>query len=100
MQAAIPEELGLFEPRDHPKHALLLWVGEFGLKAHQVVTGPMDIFCPQLDDGSRLDPGPWIFEAYRLQRPELHRLATTFGQDFNRHTGLKIGRLLKFLRLD
>ena len=54
MQASIPEELSLFQPWDHAKHALLFRIGQFGLKAHQVVTGAMNIFGPQLDDGSGL----------------------------------------------
>ena len=42
MEAPIPEELGLLEPGDHAKHPLLLRIGQFGLKADQVVTGAMD----------------------------------------------------------
>ena len=63
MQAAIPEEFGLFQPGDHAKHALLLGVGQLGLKAHHVVAGAMNIFRSQLDDGSTADPGLWVFQA-------------------------------------
>ncbi len=99
MEAPIPEELGLFEPGDHAKHALLFRVGQFSLKAHQVVTGAMDILRSQLDDGGGLDSGSGVFQSDRLEGAKLHGLAATFCQHFNRHAGFKIGRLLKFLRL-
>ena len=69
MEAPIPQELGLFEPGDHAKHALLFGIRQFGLKAHDIVTSTMDIFRSQLNDGGMLDLGPGIFQSDRLQRP-------------------------------
>ena len=68
MEASIAEKLSLFQPRDHAKHALLFAIGQFGLKADQVVAGAMNIFCSQLDDGSRSTQFEDL-EAHRFHRP-------------------------------
>ena len=100
MQAAVAQKLRLLKTGNHAKHPLLLPVGQFSLESHEVVTGAMGVFRPELyhSIGSLTRLG--ILKAHRLQRTELHSLAAPFGHHLDGDTTFEVGGLFEFFRLD
>src|SRR5262245_1770991 len=100
MQTAVAKKLCLLQTWNHAKHPLLLPVGQFSLKPHEVVTGAMGVFRSELDHCKGSRTRLRILESHRLQRTELHGLAAPFGHYFDWDTPFKIGGLFKFFGLN
>src|SRR5207244_11058911 len=68
VEAAVPEELGLFKAGDHAEHASLLRIGQLGLETDHVVTRPVEVLGPELDD--RVGTGRSEEHTSELQSPD------------------------------
>jgi len=98
VRAAQPLELGLLQPRDHPKDALLLGVRELGLAAHQIEHGLPGVLGPQLDHGESLAPRARVGQAHGLERPVRQGQQAGRGQGLDGHAALKVQLLLEVPR--
>src|SRR5207302_7966052 len=74
MQAAVTQNLRLLKTGNHAKHTLLIPVSQFSLEPHEVVTGAMGVFRPELYHSIGSQSRLGIHQAHRLQRTELHGL--------------------------
>ena len=95
---AEPEELGLFQPRDHAKNTELLGVFHPRLEADEVVSGHGRVLRAELDHRVGAAPRVRVLEADRLHRPVAQRVLAALRHDLARQAPLEVLRVLELAR--
>ena len=100
MDRPVAEEFCVGEARYHPEHALLLGNAKPRLESDKIPQPARTVLAPELHNGMRPAPGPWVFQANGFQRTKTKRLPSARIHLFDRHAPGKIRDLVELVSVE